>query len=206
MQVSKLAALTKYNTQLSSRCWSMTNSCSPPKDAPGFPQDPLQVGYRHNICRRWPMRCLGPTGHTWLQSSVPRSQIPIKDSFHLQKPYPNKQDLSKPFFFCFLRGTLLWKSNVAKKKIFQHTNKQELSKVLKYSNQVAVTLQHSWIIFSFPLQSTLIEIPVLKTVPGRERRALWSIKTLKGTCYSVRRKKERGRRPSRTEDKARIQH
>lgn len=85
----------------------MTNSCSPPKDAPGFPQDPLQVGYRHNICRRWPMRCLGPTGHTWLQSSVPRSQIPIKDSFHLQKPYPNKQDLSKPFFFCFLRGTLL---------------------------------------------------------------------------------------------------
>lgn len=94
----------------------MTNPCSPPKDAPGFPQDPLQVGYRHNICRRWPMRCLGPTGHTWLQSSVPRSQIPIKDSFHLQKPYPNKQDLSKPFFFCFLRGTLLWKSNVAKKK------------------------------------------------------------------------------------------
>lgn len=193
----------------------MTNSCSPPKDAPGFPQDPLQVGYRHNICRRWPMRCLGPTGHTWLQSTVPRSQIPIKDSFHLQKPYPNKQDLSKPFFFCFLWGTLLLfccldashrNAMKSQKKLFQHMNKQELSKVLKYSNQVAVTLQHSWIIFSFPLQSTLIEIPVLKTVPGRERRALWSIKTLKGTCYSVRRKKERGRRPSRTEDKARIQH
>lgn len=193
----------------------MTNSCSPPKDAPGFPQDPLQVEYRHNICRRWPMRCLGPTGHTWLQSTVPRSQIPIKDSFHLWKPYPNKQDLSKPFFFCFLWGTLLlfccldaYHRNAMKsqKKLFQHMNKQELSKVLKYSNQVAVTLQHSWIIFSFPLQSTLIEIPVLKTVPGRERRALWSIKTLKGTCYSVRRKKERGRRPSRTEDKARIQH
>lgn len=89
------------------------------------------------------MRWLGPTGHTWLQSSIPRSQMSIKDSSHLQKPYSNKQDLSKPFFSSTFFGALSsfavwmcptgiqWKSNVTKKKVFQCLNKQKLSKVLR---------------------------------------------------------------------------
>lgn len=142
-------------------------------------------------------------------AALPESWLPIKDSFHPQKLHPSKQGLSKLFLLlswgCFSLAVwnsqrFSWKLNQTLK--FRPINNKKLS-----GRNSEMPKLNSWVLlthFSFPAASTLIEIPVFKTVGRKGEKALISENIEGNMLQWQREERKRGRRPGRTEEKSSI--
>lgn len=130
-------------SQLSSWFWSRNHFLLPPKWCARLPPG-SSLCQQHRRQLKHARDCLGgdqvPRDILNSGTAFPESWMPIKDLFHLQKLYLNKQDLSKlssSFFevLCYSLAVwkrllrLPWKSNVTKK--FKHINNWKFSEILR---------------------------------------------------------------------------